>query len=255
MFIFAEFNVLPLILNVLMLVSLLIPIIVGIKNGFVKTAFRFGKLLICVSIAFGFCKKLGLFLKEKFLYQFVRGKVSTLVYDCLGDVTDATAESLSNSVPSGMQGLLSAFGVETEKVAEDAIANGGDVIENMINSVSGALSGVAALIVAFIGLFLVSLLLVGLVGLILNQIVTHLPVLKQINTVLGGVFGLLMGLVSTWILAQGLVTVLGLLGVDYTGAKVLLFFHHGSPFRLLIKAILSGADAVLAAMTVTGVNV
>lgn len=250
MYIFADFNIVALVLNILMLVILLIPVIVGFRNGFVKTAFRFGKLAVCIGLAFSFCKKLGLFLKERFLYSFLREKISKLVYDSIGTAADATVDNLQNSVPEAVRVFLSAFGVDTGAMADSAVSAGGDVIENMINSISGALSGAVAVVLGFLAIFLVSLVVVGIVGALLNRIVTNLPVLKQLNSLLGGVCGLLIGIIAAWIAAQGIVALLGVIGgFDYSQAKILVFFHEGSPFRFIIKAILQGADSILASVT------
>lgn len=253
MYIFADFNVFALVLNVLMLVILLIPVVAGFHNGFVKTAFRFGKLAVSLILAFSFCKKLGLFLKEKFIYGFLRDKISTLVYESVGAASDATAENLNNSVPATVKSFLSAFGVDTGAMADSAVSAGGDAIENMINSISGALSGAVAVVIAFALIFLVSLVAVWIVGLLLHGIVSNLPVLKQLNAILGGVVGLLIGLIAAWVAAQIIVLLLGVfVDFDYTNAKILVFFHEGSPFRFIIRTILQGADSILASVTAVG---
>ncbi|MBP3436885.1 MAG: CvpA family protein [Clostridia bacterium] len=235
------FDFVALALDLVMVISVLIPLIIGLKSGLIKTVFRFCKMIIAVILAFCFCKPLGLFLKERFVHTFVYGKVSETIHSCLADagLGEVSGESLSGSVPEGLKDFLNIFGMNTDEMAETAVQSGSEAVEQMITSVSDAVSSAASVVLAFIAIFIVGLIAAVIVGKILNAIVTHLPVLGTLNTVLGGVIGLLIGLIVAWVVAQGVVALLGVIGgIDYQNARLLQFFHSGSPFRWILQMII-----------------
>ena len=234
------FDYVSLALDLLMIVAVLIPLIIGLKTGFVKTVFRFFKLIAAVVLAFCFCKPLGLFFKERFVYGFVNGKVSEIIHNCLADVGmgNLTTETLSGSVPDGLKAFLSFFGINTDQMASDAVTTGGEAVENMISTVSDAVAGAVSVVLAFICIFIVGLIFIIIFGKLLDSIVSRLPVLGTLNTVLGGVIGLVIGLILAWVVSQGVVAILGAVGgYDYHNAPVLMFFHNGSPFRWILQLI------------------
>ncbi len=235
-----NFDFVSLALDLLMVVAVLIPLIIGLKTGFIKTVFRFCKLIAAVVLAFCFCKPLGAFFNERFVHSFVYEKVSEIIHNCLADVGmgNVTTETLSGSVPDGLKSFLNFFGMNTDKMANDAVTSGGEAVENMITTVSESVSGAASIVLAFICVFIVGFIAIIIVGKLLDAIVSRLPVLGTLNTVLGGVVGLVIGLIVAWVVAQGVVALLGAIGgYDYHNAHILMFFHNGSPFRWVLQLI------------------
>lgn len=236
-----NFDFVSLALDLVMVIAVLIPVIIGLKSGFVKTVFRFCKLIGAVILAFCFCKPLGAFFKERFVHSFVYEKVSELIHSCLADtgLGSVSSEALSGSVPDGLKTFLNIFGMNTDQMASDAVATGGEVVQNMIDTVSDAVSSAASIVLGFICVFIVGFIAMIIVGKILNAIVTRLPVFGTLNTILGGVIGLVIGLIVAWILAQAIVALLGAIGgVAYQNARLLVFFHSGSPFRWVLQLII-----------------
>ena len=91
-------DVLNIVSDVLILLVLLIPIILGIKRGFVDTALRFGKTLIAFILACSFAKKLGAWVKEK-IYPFIHDKISAFFEGETAETLNQT--SMLEKVPDG----------------------------------------------------------------------------------------------------------------------------------------------------------
>ena len=236
-------NYLTIILDVIVLVVLAIPVIQGFKNGFVKMVLRFGKFLVAFVCSCLFCKPLGTWLRDKWVYSFVHEKISGLVGREAQN--GATVDSIAESLPAGLQKSLSTFGVDVSEVAGDVAEAGEQAITAFTDKISGYVANIASVVVAFVALFIVGLLLFLLVGKILNAIVTRIPVIKTINTWLGGGVGLLLGFVSAWGFAQILVTILGFFAmVDYSGAVVLSFFHTVNPLGWVLGLLANGLQDI-----------
>jgi hypothetical protein len=71
-----------------------------------------------------------------------------------------------------------------------------------------AIAILIASLLAFILTFIIVSLLMKLVLFLLNGLISKIPVLKQVNGVLGGLFGLLNGFFWTWIVTNAFVQLL-----------------------------------------------
>lgn len=232
-------NYLNLILDIVVVVALLIPIIQGFRNGLVKMILRFGKFLIAFVCSCLFCKSLGAWLREKWIYSFVHEKISGLVGQEVEN--GATIDTIAESLPEGLRKSLSTFGVDASEVAAGMSEAGEQALASFTDKISGYVANIASVVIAFAVLFIVGLILFLLVGKLLNAIVTRIPVIKTINTWLGGAMGALLGVVSAWGIAQLLVTILGFFAmVDYSGAVVLSFFHEVNPIGWILGLFANG---------------
>lgn len=236
---------LPWVLDAIIVILFLIPVIGGFRRGFVKTVFRCGKFTVALVFAFSFAKKLGLWLRDKFIYDRVAEKVSGFLAS--GDAGDVTAENLADAVPSGFSRILSFFGADVEDLAASATEAGHAALSEFTDSITLAAANVLSVVLAFFLILLLGWAVLWIFGKLLNGIVTHLPVIKQCNTLLGGILGILIGCLAAWSGAQVIVTVLGFVGeFDYSVTHVLSFVYRVNPVRFVLKAILDGMGTVAA---------
>ncbi len=103
-------------------------------------------------------------------------------------VDDATRASIVSRVPKPLDSLL-----------DNALKSAGDVGESVGNYVQNHLVDAAMNVICFIGCFLALLLLSHLI-IILLKTIFKFPVLKQMNTAAGGLFGLLRGALICFVL-------------------------------------------------------
>ncbi len=237
-------DVLNIVSDVLVLLVLLIPIILGIKRGFVDTALRFGKTMIAFILSCIFAKALGAWLKEK-IYPAVYDKISALF---VGETAETLSESaMLEKIPEGVRDTLATTGFDVGEMASSAAEKGNAMIESFAQSVSSAASGALAYVLAFVGIFAVSLLLIALLRPVLSFIVEHLPVVKTFNKILGAAMGVLIGLLFAWILSQLLVGLLGLIAHNsWTDTYLLSFFYRVSPLQWLFSIAVQSIVAIAA---------
>ena len=227
---------LSIVLDILILVVLAIPVVQGFRNGFVKTVLRFGRVLISAVLSCLFAKRVGGWLRDKWIYDFVYGKIDGIVTDEVGK--GATIDNISDKLPAGLRDSLSAFGVDTGALAEDVAEAGQSAIAEFTENVASSVSGIVSVVLAFLAVFLVSFLLLLIVGALLNAIVSRIPIIKTINRWLGGVIGLLVGICAAWGVAQLVVAILGFFAMtDYSNAYILNFFHSVNPLRWLFRLL------------------
>lgn len=234
--------VLPIILNVIMLAALLIPAVRGYVAGFVKTALNFFRFLGAVILACVFSKPLGLWIKEKWL----GAKFYDLVLNSVKESFDGSASSAADAVPSGFRALLESFKFDVNGAADTA-AEGESFLENFVTAVSDKLASITSVALAFIAIFLVSLVLLVFVAKLLTFLIEKIPLVRGLNRIAGFGIGLLIGVFTAWTAAQLIVFVLTTFtSVDYSQAAVLNFFHDISPLRWILSLMVKGMSGIAA---------
>lgn len=103
-------------------------------------------------------------------------------------MNEATRADIVSKVPKPLDGLL-----------DNALKSAGDVGESVGDYIRNHLVDAAMNVICFIGCFLVLLLLSHLI-IILLKAIFKFPVLKQMNTTAGGLFGLLRGILICFVL-------------------------------------------------------
>lgn len=234
---------LHIILDVIIIITLAIPIIQGFRKGFVKMVLRFGKFIVSCVCAGLFCKKLGVWLRDKWIYQFVYDKINGIVETEVEN--GATIDSIAQTLPEGLEETLSTFGVDVGTVAEELAVSSETAIADFTVKVSSYVANIASVVVGFAILLVVSMIVLSIVGAVLNAIVTRIPVVKTINAWLGGAMGVLLGVVTAWGAAQLVVTILGFFAmVDYSDAVILNFFHDVNPLGWIFRLIANGLHEI-----------
>lgn len=234
---------LPIVLNVIVLLSLVIPIVRGYMNGFVKTVLHLLRFVIAAVVSFIFVKPLGILIKEKWL----GGKFYDVVHGAISNSFDGSVDGMKDAVPAGLKALLETFGFDLGGAANDAAAKGEAMLESFATTVADKLSSIASSALAFVGLFVVSLILVVFITKILAFLVERIPLVRGLNRLLGLLAGAFIGVVIAWTTAQFLVFLLTTFtNVDYSQAGVLNFFHDISPLRWILQIIARSMTGIVA---------
>jgi uncharacterized membrane protein required for colicin V production len=182
------------VMDVSLLVLLIISFVIGFKKGLIRSVVDlFGGIISALLAAFvgARCSE---WLYDKLFRPSVLGKVT----DAIG--TSQGADAVTNvfkSLPDFIVRLFNLNGV-TEQTVMKAINNQTD---NMAEIITDAIS---PLLIAIIKVFIIIFLFL-LFMIILKAIASALtklfsvPVLHQINGLLGGLFGLCLGLLIIWV--------------------------------------------------------
>ena len=236
-------NYLHYLLDAIILIVLVIPIIKGFRRGLVEMILSFGKFLLSSIFACLLCKPMGVWLRDRWVYRSVHKKLENLI---AGEVeSGATIGNIAEKLPEGLQKSLSAFDIDASQIAGELAETSESAIADFTEKVSGYVANIASVVLGFAILFVVGLILFFVVGKLLNAVVTRLPVIKTINTLLGGVLGTLMGIGFAWGVSRILVAVLGFFAmVDYTDAILLNFFHNVNPLGWVFALVVSGLQDI-----------
>ena len=181
-------------LVILVLVFLAAYIIRGYHNGFIKTVFSICAVFIAVVVASLGSSTLGGILKDnETIYEAIDNKVA--------DTLNIDTEAKSNKE---QQNYINSLPVP-DSLKEALVENNNNKVYELMDTskfgtyVSGYITCMILNAIAFVLLFVVTLILVRVIANVLD-VVSKLPVINGINKIGGLFLGLLHGFVVLWIL-------------------------------------------------------
>ena len=171
----------------------------GWKRGFLKVVLKTFSGLFSAIMALCFFEKLGLVLKDRYVFDIVHAKIS----DALAGLgVGADAASMADAVPKGMQSVAALVGIDLASVAEGAIASGQNALSEFATGASHSISQFISSVIAFFILFLGIFLVLRLLSTPISAIIMKLPILGHLNRFLGSVFGALTALIIAWLFVK-----------------------------------------------------
>ena len=179
-----------LILDIGFIVIAALVILVNTKRGFVKSVFKTGRGIAATALALYFGPIIGDYFYNKFVYKFVYSwvfeKISLYINSTTEEVNiDGLIESLPLAVRQfvDIQMIKDQFGSLAHELVKSA--------ESFSDTVSVPISNVLSNFTAYACVFLASMILLAIIGFLFN-LLTKLPVIRGINTVLGFVTGVVV---------------------------------------------------------------
>lgn len=180
-------------------------VISSMRKGFFKSLFELAGTLISLVIS----RALSQGLAPQFFDSFIRKGAEGYLEKTLGTLgtTDYVqqAQETLNAIPDALGGIMSLMGIDKQVMLEkieSADLGGSNLIESLMSSV---VEPVGTAIVQFI-LFVILAVAVGfilkIVVRLLDGIIRKLPAIKQLNSVLGAVFGVLRGIIVIAIISM-----------------------------------------------------
>lgn len=180
-------------------------VIDSVRKGFFKSLFELAGTLISLAIS--------RLLSESFagvaFNSFIRKGAEAYLEKALGSAGTKDyalqAQETLNSIPEALNGIMSLMGIDKELILEkiqSADLGGSNLIESLMSNV---VEPIGTAIVQFI-LFIIFAVAVGfilkIVVRLLDGIIKKLPAVKQLNTTLGAVFGVLRGIIVVAIISM-----------------------------------------------------
>ena len=120
------------------------------------------------------------------------------------------AQQAVEAIPEGLRGLMQILGYSDEVLISQissADLGGSNLIETLMNTVVEPVGTALMQFILFVILAIVLLIVGRVLVFLLNKIIRKLPVIKRLNTLLGGVLGLLKGGVIV-VIAVSLISVI-----------------------------------------------
>lgn len=193
------------------IVDIIIAVIFGaivissIRKGFFMSLFELAGTLISLAIS----RILSASFAPAAFDSFIRKGAETYLAKALGSVGTKDyalqAQETLNSIPEALNGIMSLMGIDKELILEKikgADLGGSNMVESLMSSV---IEPVGIAILQFV-LFIVLTVAVGFilkaVVRLLDGIIKKLPAVKQLNTTLGAVFGVLRGIIVVAIITM-----------------------------------------------------
>ena len=180
-------------------------VVTSMKKGFFKSLFELAGTLISLAIA----RLLSESFAPAVFDSFISKGAQTYLEKALGSAGTKDyalqAQETLNSIPEALNGIMSLMGIDKQVILEkiqSADLGGSNMVESLMSNV---VEPMGTAIVQFI-LFAILAVVVGfvlkVVVKLLDGIIKKLPAVKQLNTTLGAVFGVLRGIIVVAIISM-----------------------------------------------------
>ena len=197
-------------MDVVVILIILLSTFLGYKRGFIKTIISLSSFLVAVFIAAMFYKPVAVILTEKTdIDEWVKQKVVDTKVSMSGDeiVLSSESETDASSEPLNQVYVAETQEEKTNDVKSilsnlpDAIVNMLDISaekENVKQELANKLSELIMKLLSLIILFVLVRVTLVVAEILLSKVV-ELPILKQINEVLGMSFGAGIGFIAIYV--------------------------------------------------------
>ncbi len=171
---------------------------VGVKRGFVRSAAHFLGSVISAFLASALGGAAAQWVFDTLFRNALVERINESIASLGGGDITAAAKSFFSSLPDFLVRALEEAGVTASTLEGTLTTKTGEAAELVADSLAPVFVGFLK-VLAVIVLFLLFMMLVRILADLLSG-VFHLPILRQLNGLLGGVFGFLLALVSIWVL-------------------------------------------------------
>lgn len=189
------------IVDIIIIAIIVLFVIIGVKRGLAKTILNLAGLVLTAVSAY----YISSFLSQLFYDMFIKQTVITNTQQIIEqNGIDYAVSNCLEAVPRWINGIISfivgAFGINLNEfqnqitVPANISSSASQVIESVLAPVVTSVLSIILVIILFIIILIIVKKLVKLVLRIFN-----IPVIKQINQFLGGIFGLAEGLLIVFI--------------------------------------------------------
>ena len=211
------------VLDIIVALLLILFAVIGVRRGFIKSVVRLLGFVVSVVGAALVSAPIAGWLYDSFLHVQAQALVAAKVEEGVAAASATLAEQVESvlaSLPHGVQSLLAVYGVDASGMTGNVQASD-TLVETIMSGIITPLCVAVLQLVAFLVLFLVLFLIIRLLGKAIDTVFSSIPVIKQINGLLGGVLGFAEGVLVLFVLCFGLQ-----LYMTLTGANSLITTEH-----------------------------
>lgn len=221
--------------DALLALILLLGIGLGWRRGFIRTVAKPVKLVSALILSFNLCTPVAERWLQPMLEAPIKERMSAYLTEKCAHLTAANA---AEELPTLLKLAAGLFDIDITEVAEGA---GAALIDRLVTSLATPVAHVIAIVFAFVGVYIVSQLLLTVALWLLNAIF-RVGVLGVANRIVGLLFGALFAMLIAW----GAVALCEFaLGLGASGAPSAIeqvrggvlygFFDKYSPLDLLLS--------------------
>lgn len=194
-------------LDIFLFLLFLLITIISTERGFVDSVWSSVTIIGAFIVAFLFSGLVGEWICDNFVLNYI----SEYAYEIVEALVEQSANNynisaLFDSLPDEFVALVENCGADVAMLEEQfgsSLTISADELHTFAESVASPISQTLSNAIAVVSLFIFSLLILWLAGLVV-KIIVKIPVIKTLNSLLGFLFGVIKGVVIVWILCVAL---------------------------------------------------
>ncbi len=197
------------VIDILLLAVIIFSVVLGIRKGFFRSAADCLKVVAAAILASLVANPISGWMFD----VFVRDGLSSRISESTQGLENTEAvTAYFDTLPEFLQSFLVSRGITASSVASSLDSTSTAIHDSIMNVLAPVFISIISFFV-FILLFIIFLILLSIVVRLISGVVS-LPILSQIDSILGGVFGILFAVVLVWIILGALNFVADLGGSD-----------------------------------------
>ncbi len=194
---------------------------VGVKRGFIKSAAHFLGSVLAAFLASALGGAIAKWVFAAMFREALVEKIGVSLASLGGNQIGAAVEHVLESLPDFLVRALADAGITANSLEAAAATGSGRAAELIADALAPVFISFLK-VLAVLVLFLLFMMLVRLLADLLSGLF-YLPLLRQVNGLLGGVFGFLLALIVVWIVLSALWVFLPMLSMaDQTKVEAAL---------------------------------
>lgn len=199
-------NLLPLIIDIILVLIFASCIIDGRRKGFVKTVLSLVATVIGMLIAYEYAGPIAQWANEAFVKNAVTGSIADIISAQLGN----GAQAIVDAIPSYITEAAKAGGLSLSAAVSDigSSVNAEQAAEQIYGAIYNVIISPALTVIAFLIIYAIISFVLSFVISIINRFF-KLPILKGLNKLLGGAIGAVKGVAVVALLGVVLVVASG----------------------------------------------
>ena len=180
-------------------------VISSIRKGFFKSLFELAGTLISIAIS----RALSEGFAPQVFDSFIRKGAQAYLGNTLGDIGTkdyvTQAQETLNAIPEALNGIMSLMGIDKQAMIEkieSADLGGANLVESLMTNIVEPMGTAVVQFILFVILAVAVGFMLKVVVKLLDGIIKKLPAVKQLNSTLGAVFGVLRGIIVVAIISM-----------------------------------------------------
>ncbi len=196
------------ILDIIILAIVVFCIIRGAKRGAVRTAFSLLSFVVALVLTFMFASPLTQYIEQQPFGINMHDSIEQAIEVKINGILNRDAEETSNTTEDIIKSLsLPEFLKKSILMHSDFIVRNADV--PAAKAVAGSLASAYLKMICSVALFIILLILLRILRLFCEQLF-KLPILKEINRLVGGIAGFVNGIFIAYLLLSAVSALSGL---------------------------------------------
>lgn len=182
-------------------------------KGFIKSVLGSSKILLAFIIALILAKPVGGWISESFLFEPINNSIFSSLSNMLSQAeSQINLEGLVAKLPSWVLAFFENVGLSIESIVLDECGSilTNDNIAAISASIAGVVSSIISTAIAFISVFVISMIALIIVVFFLDKLFKA-PVLNKLNKALGFVFGIITAFIALTVISAALTLVLNIM--------------------------------------------